>query len=58
MAIALESIDFIVPIAVIRHKYPGGWEQCLIDHKHLIGERVWFDDHLLDNISLTQKEVQ
>lgn len=47
MAIALEFIDFIVPIAVIRQKYPGGWEQCLKDHERLIGARVWFDEHLL-----------
>ena len=47
MAIALEFIDFVVPIAVIRQKYPGGWEQCLKDHEHLIGGRVWFDEHLL-----------
>lgn len=47
MAIALEFIDFIVPITVIRQKYPGGWEQCLKDHEFLIGGRVWFDDHLL-----------
>ncbi|SFU73542.1 hypothetical protein [Nitrosospira multiformis] len=47
MAIALEFIDFIVPIALIREKYPGGWEQCLKDHENLIGGRVWFDEHLL-----------
>lgn len=46
MAIALEFIDFIVPIAHIRQKYPGGWEQCLKDHERLIGGRVWFDEHL------------
>lgn len=47
MAIALEFIDFIVPISTIREKYAGGWEQCLTDHAVLIGERVWYDDHLL-----------
>lgn len=46
MAIALEFIDFVVPILVIRQKYPGGWDQCLKDHRQLIGGRVWFDDHL------------
>lgn len=29
MAIALKFIDSVVPIHVIRAKYPGGWEQCL-----------------------------
>lgn len=42
MTIALEFIDFIVPIAVIKKKYPGGWDQCLKDHENLIGGRVWF----------------
>ncbi len=47
MSVALEFIDFIIPIDVIRKKYPGGWEQCLKDHEQLIGGRVWFDEHLL-----------
>jgi hypothetical protein len=46
MAIALEFIDFIVPITVIRKKFPGGWEQCQNDHGHLIGGCVRQDDHL------------
>lgn len=45
MAIALEFIDFVVPVHVIQSKYPGGWEQCLSDHASLIGG-VWYDDHL------------
>lgn len=40
MAIDSEFIDFIVPIATIRAKYPGGWDQCLEDHEHLFGGRV------------------
>ena len=46
MAVALECIDFIVPIDTIRRKYPGGWEKCLEDHRELIGGRVWYDDYL------------
>ena len=49
MSVALEFIDFIVPISTIREKYPGGWEQCLKDHSPLLGGRVWHDDHLLRN---------
>jgi hypothetical protein len=41
MAVALDFFDFIVPIAVIREKRPGGWEQCLKDHERLTGGRVW-----------------
>ena len=58
MAIALEFIDFVVPIAVIRKKYPGGWEQCLKDHERLIGGRVWFDDHLLRDGAMNPMDVQ
>lgn len=47
MTIALEFIDFVVPIELIRQRYPGGWEQCLKDHRSLIGGRVWFDEYLL-----------
>ena len=46
MAIELEFIDFIVPIATIKAKYPGGWQQCLEDHANLIGGRIWYDEHL------------
>ena len=46
MAIALEHINFIVRSATIEEKYPGGWDQCLIDHASSLGSRVWFDEHL------------
>jgi hypothetical protein len=46
MAIANEFIDFIVPIKVIKEKYPGGWEQCLKDHDYSIGRCIWYDEHL------------
>ncbi len=63
MSIKLEFIDFIVPIAVIRQKYPGGWEGCLEDHSNLIGGRVWYDEHFfrdgamnpVDNNSLIEE---
>jgi len=57
MAVALEFIDFIVPIALIREKYPGGWEQCLIDHERLLGGRVWFDDHLLRDGAMNPNDI-
>lgn len=52
MAIALEFFNFVVPIKLIRQKYPGGWEQCLRDHRHLLNGRVWFDEHLFRNGSM------
>ncbi|MBK8525432.1 MAG: hypothetical protein IPL58_16195, partial [Betaproteobacteria bacterium] len=58
MAIALEFIDFIVPIAVIRTKYPGGWEQCLRDHEFLLGGRVWHDDHLFRDGAMNPGDIE
>lgn len=58
MAIALEYIDFVVPISVIRQKYPGGWDQCLLDHELLIGGRVWYDDHLLRDGAMNPSDIQ
>ena len=58
MAIALEFIDFIVPIALVRQKYPGGLEQCLKDHERLIGGRVWFDDHLLRDGAMNPRDIK
>lgn len=57
MAVALEFIDFIVPISVIKQKYPGGWGQCLKDHERLIGGRVWFDEHLLRDGAMNPGDI-
>lgn len=58
MAIKLEFIDFVVPIALIRQKYPGGWKQCLKDHERLIGGRVWFDEHLLRDGAMNPGDIE
>ena len=58
VAVALEFIDFIVPIAVIGEKYPGGWEQCLRDHTPLLGGRVWYDDHLLRDGAMNPADIE
>ena len=58
MAIATEFIDFIVPIQIIRDKYPGGWEQCLIDHENLIGGRVWYDEHLFRDGAMGSADME
>ncbi len=58
MTIALEFIDFIVPIAEIKKKYPGGWDQCLKDHENLIGGRVWFDEHLLRDGAMNPGDIE
>ena len=58
MAIALEFIDFVVPITATREKYPGGWDACLRDHEGLIGRRVWFDDHLFRDGAMNTGDVR
>jgi hypothetical protein len=47
MAVRLERIDVLVPVRVIEDRYPGGLAQCLSDHLHLIGRRMWHDGRLL-----------
>lgn len=57
MAVELEFIDFVVPIATIREKYPGGWKQCLIDHQNLLGGRLWYDEHLLRDGAMNPSDI-
>ncbi|MBM7457240.1 hypothetical protein HNR62_003152 [Oceanisphaera litoralis] len=44
MAIALEMLNFIVPIHLIEKNYPGGWAQCRRDYENCPGS--WHDEHL------------
>jgi len=57
MAIATEFIDLIIPIQTICAKYLGGWEQCLEDHEHLIGGRIWYDEHLFRNGAMNPSDI-
>jgi hypothetical protein len=57
MAIQLECINFIVPISVIKKKYPGGWTECLNDHHCQIGGRIWFDDALFRDGAMNPLEI-
>lgn len=58
MAVALEFIDFIVPIKIIKEKYPGGWEECIKDHENLIGGRVWYDEHLFRDGAMNPMDME
>lgn len=58
MAIALEFLDFIVPVALIRERYPGGWDRCLADHEELLGRRVWHDQHLFRDGAMSPYGIQ
>ena len=58
MAIQLEFIDLIIPIATIEAKYAGGWEQCLDDYAYDIGRKVWYDDYLFRDGSMNQMDMK
>lgn len=60
MAVALEFIDFIVPISIIQAKYPGGWDECLHEHEPLMGPggRVWHDEHLLRDGAMNPRDIE
>lgn len=57
MAIETDFIDFIVPIATIRAKYPGGWEQCLEDYKACLGGAVWYDNYLFRTGAMSGRDI-
>lgn len=58
MTVAQEFIDLLVPIHVIKAKYPGGWAGCLRDHAPLIGGRVWYDEHLFRDGAMSPADAQ
>lgn len=58
MAIHLEMINLIVPIATIEARYPGGWDGCLRDHESVLGGRVWYDGHLFRNGAINGMDIQ
>lgn len=58
MAIALEFIDFVVPITLIREKYLAGWPQCVKDYEVLIGGCAWFDEHLLRDGAMNPDDIE
>lgn len=58
MAIKTEFINFIVPIEVIKAKYPGGWKKCLKDHANLLRGRCWHDDYLFRDGAMNPMDMQ
>jgi hypothetical protein len=58
MSIKTEFINFIVPIATIRAKYPGGWERCILDHTALLQGRCWHDDYLFRNGAMNPMDMK
>jgi len=57
MAVALEFLNLVIPIKKIEQHYRGGWGQYLDDNEHLIGRRIWFDDHLVRDGAKNPKDM-
>lgn len=57
MAIALYCMNLLVPVQVIKAKYPGGWAQCLKDHEAWINGKVWFDEHLFHDGAMDPQAI-
>ena len=58
MAVALEFIDFLIPVRIIKDKYPGGWDTFLKDYEYDLGRRVWFDEHLVRDGAMNPKDIE
>ncbi len=58
MAVALEFINLLIPTRIIEDRYPGGLDACIDDHWHLLGKRIWYDDHLLRDGALTPQDMR
>ena len=46
MTVHIEFLNLIIPIRIIKNKYPGGWKSFLRFYREDIGKIAWFDDHL------------
>jgi hypothetical protein len=57
MAINLAFIDFVIPVSRIIESYPGGWEQCLYDHRRRVGGAVWFDEYLFHSGAMSGEDM-
>lgn len=59
MAVAIEFLNMIVPVAEIEKKYPGGWEQCRRDTGcDLPGSTNWSDGKLLRLGTMSEMTLQ
>lgn len=56
MAVALECINLIIPIALIQKKHPGGWQAYLAENPDLPSE--WYDQHLLRLGAMNSLSIQ
>lgn len=57
MAVALEFIDFLIPVQIVKDKYPGGWDAFLKDYQYDLGRRVWFDEHLVRDGAMSPHDI-
>ena len=59
MAVAIEFLNMIIPVAEIAKKYPGGWEKCREDTGcDLTGATSWSDGELLRLGTMSEMTLQ
>ena len=59
VAVAIEFLNMIIPVAEIEKKYPGGWEQCREDTGcDMPGNTSWSDGQLLRLGTMSEMTLQ
>ncbi len=58
MAVELEFINIIIPIAVIEKLYVGGFNKYKKDNLQQIGKTIWFDDYIVREGAMNPKTIQ
>ena len=59
MAVAIEFLNMIIPVALIDKKYPGGWQKCREDTGCDLPESAcWTDGELLRLGTMSEMTLQ
>jgi hypothetical protein len=58
MAVALEFINLIIPIARIDQVWPGGFAAYKAGHERFFGLRLWHDEHLFRDGAMSPLDMQ
>lgn len=58
MAVALEFINIVVPIAIIDAKYPGGWDAYRKEWEVFLGLSTWHDETLLREGAMSPHDIE
>jgi hypothetical protein len=58
MPVALEFLNFIIPVEKIESHYPGGFSAYKTHYANLIGGRVWFDNYLVRDGAMNPMDME